>query len=103
MIALPSRATGLGAQLMEFHSPIIKDLPVDTTVAACDAAPWGVARWMEFSPIPNISVPISATASSVRFEFLDLPFYEYTVERKSDDHYDVRLVFTGNGRDEFIF
>ena len=81
----------------------LKQWLVDITVAAIDASPWGVAGWAEFNPIPTILVPISATASSVRFEFLDLPFYEYTVERATDDHYDVRLVFTGNGRDEIIF
>jgi hypothetical protein len=81
----------------------LKQWLVDITVAAIDASPWGVAGWAEFNPIPTILVPISATASSVRFEFLDLPFYEYTVERTPDDHYDVRLIFTGNGRDEIIF
>ncbi len=80
----------------------LKQWLVDITVAAIDASPWSVAGWAEFNPIPTILVPISATASSVRFEILGLPFYEYTVERATDDHYDVRLVFTGNGRDETV-
>jgi hypothetical protein len=85
-----------------FTSWNLKQLLVDITVAACDAAPWGVAGWAEFNLIPTILIPIAATGSSVRFEIIGMPYYEFTVERAPDDHYDVRLVFTGNGLDETV-
>ena len=86
-----------------FTTGTLKQWLVDITHAALDASPWDLSEWAEFNPIPTILVPIAVTRSSVRFEILGLDFYEYTVECISDDHYEVRLVFTGNGRDESIF